>query len=185
MYTRLVEPYNETVLTVALLAMGAYFSVLVVRGGARYLLFRRLEATALLTWRLPRPVLLPFLLALGLVAAALAVVNVSLHRPFHHVYGQGVMALYFLLLAPVLVRLPVGLYRDGVWTLEGFLPWAAIARMAFREAPDLVVLLLVRRGGAAPSHLPVPPAEYSTVRKLLEEKVRAHALTMDGAILGL
>ena len=31
----------------------------------------------------------------------------------------------------------------------------------------------------------VPPEDYGTVRKLLEEKIRARQLTMEKAILGL
>jgi hypothetical protein len=33
--------------------------------------------------------------------------------------------------------------------------------------------------------LPVPPAEYGAVRRILQDKIRSHDLNMDGAILGL
>src|SRR5206468_4616570 len=41
---------NETVLTLALLALAIYFSVLVARSVASYLLFLKARPTALLTW---------------------------------------------------------------------------------------------------------------------------------------
>jgi len=55
---------------------------------------------------------------------------------------------------------------------------------AFRETPDIVLILLPRRGTRS-FRLPVPPAEYGAVRKLLAEKARAGALSLEPAILGL
>src|SRR5206468_232124 len=67
---------NETVLTLGLLALAVYFSVLIARGLAGYRLFLKVRPTALLTWPVRRPTHFPFLLALGVVAAALAVIRV-------------------------------------------------------------------------------------------------------------
>ena len=174
---------NDAIVTVALFALAIYFSVLVVRMLSLLLLFRRVKSTALLTWTLPRPQFPAFAVMLGLVAAGLAVTLATLGRPFHHVYSQGIMALYFLLIVPVARRIPLGVYRDGVWADGGFLPWSHVARMAFRETPEIVLVLLRRGGGAF--RLPVPPEEYGAVRKLLEEKSRAHVLNVDTPILGL
>jgi hypothetical protein len=55
-----------------------------------------------------------------------------------------------------------------------------ITRLAFRETPDIVLLLLRKGGGAF--RLRVPPAEYGTVRKLLEEKIRAHVLEPESVL---
>ena len=41
------------------------------------------------------------------------------------------------------------------------------------------------RGGSGSFRLPVPPDEYGTVRKLLEEKIRAQVVQMEAGILGL
>jgi hypothetical protein len=59
-----------------------------------------------------------------------------------------------------------------------------VARIAFVEAPE-IVLLLTPRDAAAPFKLPVPAAEYGTVRKILEEKARDGQLRLGPAILGL
>ena len=78
----------------------------------------------------------------------------------------------------------VGRAEDGVWADAGFLSWAQIGRMAFRETPEIVLILLPRTGTAS-FRLPVPPGEYGAVRKALEEKVRARELNVEAGILGL
>jgi hypothetical protein len=173
----------DVFLTLTLLALGIYFSILVAFALGRYLLFRRLRATALLTWP-GRSRHLPLLVALGLLSLAVAVLNGSLRRPFHHVYSQGVMAAYFILMVPLLSRIHLGLYEDGVWAEPGFLPYGKIGRMAFVEAPE-IVLVMLPRGGSRTFRLLVPPGEYGAVRKVLEEKIRTHELQMEEAILGL
>jgi hypothetical protein len=175
---------NETVLTVGLLALGVYFSVLLVRGVAGYLRFRRVRPTALVTWPAPRPAHFRLLVLLGIVAAAVAALNGFMQRPFHHVLPQGLMSLYFVLMVPLSGQIQMGLYRDGVWADAGFLSWTQIGRMTFRETPEIVLILLPRTGSAS-FRLPVPAAEYSAVRKTLEEKMRAKVLHVEAGILGL
>jgi hypothetical protein len=175
---------NEVVLTVGLLGLGIYFSVLLIRGFAGYMRFRRVRPTALLTWPGRPPAHLPFLLALGVISALLAVLNGVLDRPFHHVYSQAVMALYFILMVPLSTRIHLGLYRDGIWADTGFLRYGDIDRMAFFDTPE-IVLVLMPRGGSGSFRLPVPPAEYGAVRKVLEEKRRARIMNLREPILGL
>ena len=158
--------------------------MLIARGLAGYRLFLKVRPTALLTWPVRRPAHFPFLFALGVVAAALAVINGTMNRPFHHVYSQGVMAVYFMVMVPLSARIQLGLYRDGVWADAGFLPYEKIARMAFREAPE-IVLIMVPRGRSGAFRLPVPSSEYGAVRKILEEKIRARVVNVEKAILGL
>jgi len=85
---------------------------------------------------------------------------------------------------PLSTRIQVGFYRDGVWGDAGFLPYARIGRTAFRETPD-IVLFLLPRGGSRPLRLPVPPAEYGAVRKVLEEMKREGLVQTPERILGL
>jgi hypothetical protein len=176
-------PY-DTFLTVVLLAVGIYFSVLVARSVSGYLLFRRIRGSALVTWLVRRPGHFPFLLALGFVSAAVAVLNSYLQRPFHHVYSQGVMAAYFLLFVPLTARIPRGFYQQGVWAEASFLPYGKIGRMAFVERPE-IVLVLVPRSGSGAVRLPVPASEYGAVRRVLEDKIRERVVNMEEAILGL
>ena len=167
-----------------LLGLAVYFSVAVARSMAGYLLFLKVRPTALLTWPGRRPAHFPLLIVLGFVAAALTVINGTLDRPFHHVYSQGVMAVYFTVMVPLSLKIQPGLYRDGVWADAGFLPYGKIGRMAFRETPE-IVLILVPRGRSGPFRLPVPSSEYGAVRKILEEKIRTRVVNVEKAILGL
>jgi len=169
---------------VVLLGLAVYFSVAVARTLAGYLLFLKVRPTALLTWPGRRPAHFPLLIVLGFVAAALTVINGTLDRPFHHVYSQGVMAVYFTVMVPLSLKIQPGLYRDGVWADAGFLPYGKIGRMAFRETPE-IVLILVPRGRSGPFRLPVPSSEYGAVRKILEEKIRTRVVNVEKAILGL
>jgi hypothetical protein len=173
----------DVFLTLILLGLGIYFSILVAFALSRYLLFRRLRPTALLTWP-GRSRHLPLLVALGILSLGVAVLNGSLRRPFHHVYSQGVMAAYFILMVPLLSKINLGLYEDGVWADPGFLPYGRIGRMAFVESPE-IILVMLPRGGSRTFRLLVPPAEYGAVRKVLEEKIRSRVLQMEEAILGL
>jgi len=175
---------NELFITLGLLGLGMYFSVLLVRGTAGYLKFRRLRKTAVVTWPAPPPSNLGLMQALGVTSAILAVIDIWLHRPFHHVYAQAVMTLYFVGLVPLCRGIRIGLYEGGVWADAGFLPWPAIRRMAFHETPDIVLVLLPRHGWHG-FQLPVPPGEYGAVRKFIEQKIREHELVPDKPILGI
>jgi hypothetical protein len=176
---------NQAILTLGLLGVGVYFSVLILRGILGLLLFRRVRQQALLTWRARPPAYRTLLMALGVIATALTVVTLVRQRPFFHVYSQAVMALYFMLMVPLAARIPRGLYGDGIWTDVGFLRYGRIKRMAFRETPDIVLILITRGRLASTQRMWVPPGEYGAVRKLLEEKVRAGVLKVDAGILGL
>ena len=175
---------NETMLTIVLAALGVYFSVLNGRGLLMYAQFRRVRRTAMLTWPVGHPRSYALQLILGIVSGAVAILNGYMDRPLHHVFSQAVMALYFLLIVPLSARIHLGLYRDGVWADAGFLPYTQIGRMAFRETPE-IVLILLPRGRSRPLRLPVPTGEYGAVRKLLEEKKREGVVQTQERILGL
>jgi len=169
-------------LTVVLVGIGVYFSVLLARGFAGYLRFRRMRPMAVVTWRVRRST--AFALVLGVVSLAVAILNTSLGRPFLHLWGQYATAAYFILMVPLSTRIRLGLYRDGVWADTGFLPYARIGRMAFREGSE-IVLVLLQRGAARAFRLAVPPEEYGAVRKVIEEKIRERVVNMEAGILGL
>jgi hypothetical protein len=176
---------NELMLALGLLGVSVYFSVLVVRSSFRLWFARRLRPTALLTWRPRPPLQLRWLMALGLLAAALAVVTAIRERPLFHVYAQAVTALYFVVVAPLASRVPRGLYGGGIWTETGFLGYRRIGRLAFREQGG-ITLILVPRGHPSGAHrLEVPPGEYGAVRRLLEDQARAGVLKVEQGLLGL
>ncbi|HEY5726842.1 MAG TPA: hypothetical protein VIX40_12850 [Methylomirabilota bacterium] len=175
---------NDQLMTVGLVSLGVYFLVLLARGLVGYERFRRVRPTAILTWPVPRPGNYRLLVGLGVTGLFLATLNLALGRPVHHVVSLFLMALYFVVMVPLARRIQLGLYRDGVWADSGFLPYAEIARMAFREGEE-IVLVLLQRGSRAAFRLPVPPDEYGAVRRFLQDKVRSQDLNMEGSILGL
>ncbi|HXY38268.1 MAG TPA: hypothetical protein VEQ10_01275 [Vicinamibacteria bacterium] len=180
----MLPPLQQHLIGAGLVGLGVYFFVQLARGLAGYLRFRQVWPTAVLTWPTPRPAQLPWLLLMGVMGALTGVVNAWLHRPPHHVIGLLLMAAYFLGLVPLARHIRLGLYRDGVWAHRGFLRWQDVSRYTFVETPQIVLLLQPRSGGAS-FKLPVPPEEYGTVRKVIEEKARAGVLRLDPAILGL
>lgn len=175
---------NDRLMTLGLVSLGLYFLALLARGLHGYSRFRRVRQTAVLTWPVPRPGNYALLVGLGVSGLLLAALNLYMGRPIHHVLALVLMAAYFGIMVPLARRIQLGLYRDGVWADAGFLPYAEIARMAFREGEE-IVLVLLRRGSRAAFRLPVPPAEYGAVRKLLQDKIASRDLLTDGAILGL
>jgi hypothetical protein len=180
----MLPPAQQQVIGMGLLGLGLYFGVQLARGLDGYLRYRRVAPTALATWPPPRPAQFPWLVLLGAMGATTAVINAWMQRPVPHVVGLSLMAVYFLGLVPLTRRIRLGLYRDGVWAHRGFLRWDEVARIAFVETPEIVLLLQPRRRGAS-FKLPVPGEEYGRVRKLLEEKARAGVLQLDPAILGI
>jgi len=169
---------NQALLTVGLLGMGLYFAALIARSLSRYARFRRVRPTALVSWPVPRPKNLGLLLALGVLAAFVAVLNGAMQRPWHDVLSQALVAVYFILVVPLSLRIEWGCYAQGVWADGGFLPYADIRQMAFREV-GAIVLVLVRRSGAVPFRMLVPPSEYGAVRRVLEDKARNRELQLE------
>ena len=180
----MLPPLQQQLIGIGLVGLGTYFAVQLARGLVGYLRYRRVAPTALATWPAPRPAQLPLLLLLGVAGAVIAAFNAWMQRPLHHVVGLTLMAVYFLGLVPLARRIRLGFYRDGVWAHRGFIRWEDVARIAFVETPEVVLLLQPRRSGAS-YKLPVPVEEYGTVRKVLEEKARAGVLHLEPALPGL
>jgi hypothetical protein len=173
---------TDRALTLVFLGLGVYFLVLTARGLVRYGRFRRARPTALITWRTPRLAFSTAFSVFGVLTLAVAAINGLLGRPVLHVVGLGMIALYFLLMVPLLGRIELGFYREGVVAPGGFVPYARIRRLAFFESREIVLVLVPRSGAAL--RLPVPAAEYGGVRRLVEEQVRTHGLELEG-MLGL
>jgi len=175
---------QQQIVSLGLVGLGVYFTVQLTRGLLGYRSYLLVRPTAIATWPAPRRALTRWLVALGAFGGVLALLNAWLGRPAHHVYGLAVMSAYFVGMVPLATHIRLGLYRDGIWADAGFIRWEDIARVAFLETPEVVLLLLPRRSGRTYS-LPVPSGEYGAVRKLLAEKSRTGDLHLDPAILGL
>ena len=160
-----------------LLLLGAGFLAANLRLLVRFLRFRQVRRFPVLTWRPPRPPFLRLGLAMAFGFAALIVVKLGIsRRPFMDAFGELMMLLYYGYAWPLSQRIGHGFYERGVWLESGFLPYAAIGALAWREGPE-PALLITPRGRGRAHRLVVPRDRYGEVRRLLRDRLA------DGAIV--
>ena len=159
-----------------LVAIGVFFLAANLHLAVQLLRFARLKGSAILTWRLPRPrfstQFLMMAAALGLVLIVKLVVE---RRPPADAFGELMMFLYYGLLVPVSLKVARGFYQDGVWVEGGFLPYAKIAGISWREQPD-PVLMLIPRGRRVVRRLVVPRDHYAEARRILRDQIAEHRI---------
>lgn len=175
---------RDLVLTLGLWIVGIYFSTLTMRALRCLLHFRRTRSAEVLAWPAQGAASRVIGFGIGMLAAGLTLLAVAQQARFHQVFSQGVTAVYFLLLVPLLSRVRPGLYQAGIWTDGGFAAYDRISRWTFSEAPD-IRLLLVLRGRERALHMRVPPDQYGAVRKFLHQLMRDNRLRPDPEILDL
>jgi hypothetical protein len=109
---------------------------------------------------------------------------VFLHRPFRQVFGESMMFLYYAYAVPLSRRIGRGFYEDGIWAESGFIPYANIGGITWREGeePTLVVVSRIRR---LARRLVVPGRHYAAVRRLLRDRIAAHDIHFSGTSLNL
>ena len=162
-----------------LVGLGAGFAVANLRILAQFARYLKLRRQALLTWPGPPP---PYYgLALGIL---LIVKFIFLPHTFAHLFGEGMMFLYFGYAVPLTRRIGRGFYADGVWAETGFIPYHQIGGIAWREG-EPPTLLLISRFKEMARPLLVPGDYYSAVRRLLREKIGSHDIMFSGDTLDL
>jgi hypothetical protein len=166
-----------------LLALGAGFLAANLKVGIDLVRYRRRRPTALLVWPRPRPAYYRFGLLLGVVQAPLLAALLVLRSPVLQVFSLAMMLVYFLAATPLSARIARGFYRDGVWADTGFVPWARISAVSWKEEPVTLVLISHMRSMA--QRLRVPKALYSQARKVLRDRIGAHDLQLRGTGLDL
>jgi len=152
---------------------------------ADLLRFHRRRRFALLTWRGPRPKLYGFSLGLGVTLGLLIAVKLfMLGWPPHQLFGETMMFLYYGYAFPLSTRISRGFYRDGIWSDSGFVRWAQIAALSWKEG-DQVTLVLVAHFRNVARHLEVPGHLYGQARRLLRDRIKAHDIHIGGTGLDL
>ena len=145
--------------------------------------YRQRRQTALLTWPGSRPAYyrLNILLAvtLGLLLAAKLV-----RKEPDRAFGEAMMFVYYGCLFPLSTRIARGFYGDGVWSDSGFMRWAQISAISWKEEGGITLILISHFRNIA-RRLEVPGNLYGEARRVLREKVREHALRMGGSGLDL
>jgi hypothetical protein len=175
---------NELLLSVTFIGVAVYFTAQIARSLVLLVRYWRQKTKGLVTWPLPAQPFRAFLWWLGILSAGLTLLSLLQQGPLHRTFSQAVTAVYFLAVFPALRTIRLGLYEQGLWFRDGFLPYSRIARWSFRETPE-IVLLLVPRGGNRGLRLRVPPGEYGAVRKVLQQKSQERVIQPDAGILGL
>jgi hypothetical protein len=154
----------------------------IVRDFVRY---RRLRASAVLTWPGRKPPYHGLLLGLGVVLGVLVFVKLVLQqRPPIQVFGEGMMFLYYGYALPLTQRIGRGFYADGIWAESGFIPYHHIGGVSWREG-DEITLVLISRLKQLARRLVVPAVHYAAARRLLRDKIAAHDIHFSGTGLDL
>ena len=168
----------------ALLALGVLFVIVDLKVGAQLVSWWRKRKQAIVTWPGPRPPFYAINLAIGVLLGILlfvtSYIEVGLQRrgwaAAPSMFGVGMMFLYYGYLLPLSTRIRRGLYRDGVWTDSGFMPYTEIGGLTWKGDDTLVLAsshkTLARR-------LRVPGVHLGEVRHFLREKIGDHAIEFD------
>lgn len=167
-------------LEVSLLALGLLFLVVNLRVGRDIVHWWRRRAGALLVWLPPKPPYYAINLAIGVMLGLLLFVTVFLvPRPAASVFGEFMMFLYYGYLLPLSARITRGLYADGVWTDSGFMAYADIGGLSWKEGASPTLVLASRLRTIART-LTIPGTRLGEVRRLLREKIGEHAIELEG-----
>ena len=168
-----------------LVALGAGFLVANVRLFAQFFRYLRLRKAALLTWPGPPPPYYGLVLFLGVALGVLLLVKFAfLPHTFTHLFGEGMMFVYFGYAVPLSRRISRGFYEEGVWAENGFIPYHQIGGIAWREG-EPATLLLISRFKELARPLLVPGDYYAAARRLLRDKIGTHDIMFSGDTLDL
>ena len=172
-------------LTFILYVLGSGFLVFNLSLFYQYYRNRRLQRSALVTWAAPRPPLYRLFLWVGAVLAIVIFYKLAvlkLHPRF--VFGETMMLIYYVYAMPMALKIRRGLYEDGIWTESGFMPYAAIGGLTWRDGPPVRLVLLYRWRTFA-RHVIVPDPVYGEARRVLRDKIAAHDIHFTGKSLDL
>lgn len=146
---------------------------------------RRLQQAALVTWPPPRPPLYRLFLWVGAVLAIVIFYKLAVLRLHpQDVFGETMMLVYYVYAMPLGLKIRRGLYQDGIWTDGGYIAYANVGGLTWREGehPTLVVLY---RWRSFARKLLVPRAFYGEARKVLRDKIATHDIHFTGKPIDL
>ena len=178
-----MEP--QALLRQVLLLFGVGFLAANLKVAADLVCFRVRKRSALLVWEAAKPPYYGFSLALGVILGLLFAFKLFIqHRPIQQLFGETMMFVYYGYAFPLSTRIARGFYRDGIWSDTGFMRWAQISAMSWKEE-ETVTLVLISHVRNIARRLQVPGHLYGQARRLLRDKVKAHDLHIGGAGLDL
>ena len=172
-------------LNTLLFGLGAGFLVFNLYLFFQYARNRRLQRAAVVTWPAPRPPLYRLFLWVGAVLAIVIFYKLAvleLHPKF--VFGETMMLVYYVYAMPLAQKIRRGLYADGIWTDGGYIAYADIGGLTWREAEHPVLVVLYRWRSFA-RKLTVPRPFYGESRKVMRDKISAHEIHFTGKSIDL
>lgn len=172
------------VLRQALFALGVLFVFVNLKDGAQLLNWWRMRTQAVVTWLPPKPPYFAVNVTIGVLLAVLlfvtAYAEITVQRrglgAIPSMFGISMMFLYYGYVLPLTARVRRGLYRDGIWTDSGFMPYTHIGGMTWRDDHTLV---LASREKAVAKVLRVPGTQIGEVRHVLRDKMSEHAIEVE------
>jgi hypothetical protein len=146
--------------------------------------FYRRRRAALLVWQRPKPRFYRFSLLLATVLALLLAAKIIQRRPPTQYFGEAMMLVYYGCAVPLSTRIARGFYGEGIWSDAGFMPWAHISAVTWKEDRG-VTLIVISRLKSLARRLDVPGHLYGEARRVLRDKVKSHDIHFGGAGLDL
>jgi hypothetical protein len=163
----------ERFLPAVLVAFGLGFFLANLRLAAEQIAYLRRRSQARLVWPSRRPPYYGLYAWVGVTLALVIVAKVLVIRwptVIVHIVGETMMFLYYACLLPLSLRIRRGFYERGIWFDGGFLPYAAIGSVSWRDEDELALMVVPRRTRRA-RRLAVPPTSFGEARKLLRELI--------------
>lgn len=174
---------STSILTAILTALGVGFLLANARIAIDYLQFRRRRPQALLIWPPVRGSNSMMSAALGVALAVLVVMKTFWLQ--QAAFGEAMMCLYYLLGQQLARNIGRGFYNDGIWTDGGFLKFDDIGGITWREGDKSATLIVAARAKNQAWRLTVPGDRYGAARRVLRDKIKAHAIQFSGTGLDL
>jgi hypothetical protein len=184
---------SHSLLRYILMILGAGFLAANVRIIAQFVRFFRLRSSAVLTWPGKRPPAYGLFLLMGVILGVVIMIKlIRLKLPPRDVFGETMMLLYYGYLVPLSLRIGRGFYQDGVWMEDGFMPYANIGGLSWREEAQgpqgqtsQITLLLIPRMKRLARRLIVPHEHYGAARRVLRDKIATFDIHFTGKALDL
>ena len=161
----------------ALVALGVLFVVVDLRVSWQLLAWWRRRHDEVLSWPPPKPPFYAINLAIGVMLGVLLLVTAyRMPRSVASLFGITMMFVYYGYLLPLSTRIRRGLFRDGVWTDSGYMPYVEVGGLTWKGEDTLV---LASRQKTLARTLTVPGPHIGEVRRLLREEIGRHTIEFD------
>lgn len=168
-----------------LFVLGLGFLAANVKVTADLVRFQWRKRRALLTWEGARPRYYGLNLGLGVTLGLLIAYKLFVMQRYpEQLFGEMMMFVYYGYAFPLSAHISRGFYRDGIWSDSGFLPWAQVSAVSWKDEGHVTLIVISHFRNIA-RRLEVPGHLYGEARRVLRDKIRDHDLHIGGSGLDL